>query len=542
MPTNTPNFNLIKPLKSENYNVDQFNTNADIIDSELFNIGVRVDDILTTPVPTGEVIAQEIIDARQGEASLGANITKIRLEKSYVLKSNDNLQTILNSGIKNIELNPTISYSFNNILLPSGTFIVGKGATITSPNTTYAIFNTNGNDDINISGINFVGATASPDGVASVASDVGIKIDTSYRVRVQDCEFNNFLGCGINAHGLPIDLPAAIANKSIRNIITKNRFSKCFIGLALWDQSEYGIISDNNFTYCRVAIWSQSGNCAFTGNCIANCRAGFVSTPDINNIILSSGDNRQHGSVVGNIFNHCRSDQSNIPWTTNFLINGKDYQGVWIDGLAGTLPPSFVANTMYYSDLKYLNADVSAMPIWVISGCVFSRMEVSCSHNGYLQLNGCTAVTLVTYDKVLKSGLNATVVRKTVAQSLATGVPATMNWGEALYGDHWSVSNPTRLTVPTGATKVRVTAQGAFASNSTGQRQYEILMNGGYPQGRGANYLAPNPAASTVTTAQSAIVNVVPGDYFEVVAFQNSGGSLNVLASTTTWFMLEVIE
>jgi len=38
----------------------------------------RVDDIITTPVPTGEVIAQEFIDARQGEASVGANLSKVK--------------------------------------------------------------------------------------------------------------------------------------------------------------------------------------------------------------------------------------------------------------------------------------------------------------------------------------------------------------------------------------------------------------------------------------------------------------------------------
>lgn len=37
MPTNTPKFNLIKPLKSEKYNVDVFNGNADIIDSQIYS-------------------------------------------------------------------------------------------------------------------------------------------------------------------------------------------------------------------------------------------------------------------------------------------------------------------------------------------------------------------------------------------------------------------------------------------------------------------------------------------------------------------------
>ena len=37
MPTNTSKFNLVKPLKSEKYNVDVFNGNADIIDSQIYS-------------------------------------------------------------------------------------------------------------------------------------------------------------------------------------------------------------------------------------------------------------------------------------------------------------------------------------------------------------------------------------------------------------------------------------------------------------------------------------------------------------------------
>lgn len=38
MPNQTPNYNLTKPLQTENYNIDVFNNNADIIDTTLKNI------------------------------------------------------------------------------------------------------------------------------------------------------------------------------------------------------------------------------------------------------------------------------------------------------------------------------------------------------------------------------------------------------------------------------------------------------------------------------------------------------------------------
>jgi hypothetical protein len=83
---------------------------------------------------------------------------------------------------------------------------------------------------------------------------------------------------------------------------------------------------------------------------------------------------------------------------------------------------------------------------------------------------------------------------------------------------------------------------GAFTSNATGQRQWEIILNGSTFQGRGAQYIAPNPNAATIVQVTMPVISVVPGDYFEVFAFQQSGGNLDILAATTTWFAMEIVE
>lgn len=48
------------------------------VNAQLAETGQRIDNIVTTPVPTGEIIAQEIIDARQGALSVGANISEVK--------------------------------------------------------------------------------------------------------------------------------------------------------------------------------------------------------------------------------------------------------------------------------------------------------------------------------------------------------------------------------------------------------------------------------------------------------------------------------
>jgi hypothetical protein len=56
MPTNTPKLNLVKPLKTENYNVDVFNENADKIDTYATNtdnaVALKTDKLLTTNLIT----------------------------------------------------------------------------------------------------------------------------------------------------------------------------------------------------------------------------------------------------------------------------------------------------------------------------------------------------------------------------------------------------------------------------------------------------------------------------------------------------------
>ncbi len=40
----------------------------------------------------------------------------------------------------------------------------------------------------------------------------------------------------------------------------------------------------------------------------------------------------------------------------------------------------------------------------------------------------------------------------------------------------------------------------------------------------------------------SAVIDVAPGDHFELVARQTSGGTKNVAAGELTWFVIEVVE
>ena len=109
---------------------------------------------------------------------------------------------------------------------------------------------------------------------------------------------------------------------------------------------------------------------------------------------------------------------------------------------------------------------------------------------------------------------------------------------------HDTVTNNTRLTVPSGATRVRLTAFIRFISNATGYRQFSITKNGGlfagYPFFQDP---APDGTLNSITTLISPVITVSASDYFEVNVLQTSGGALSTTGgSSSAWFAMEIIE
>lgn len=104
-----------------------------------------------------------------------------------------------------------------------------------------------------------------------------------------------------------------------------------------------------------------------------------------------------------------------------------------------------------------------------------------------------------------------------------------------------SIHNPSinndRLTVPSGYTRARVFGQVGWQPNSSGARSVQVLRNGALM--RGLPRSSVNTSASIIVlTFSSAIVSVATGQYFTLQAYQNSGGTLNIL-SEYTWFGVE---
>lgn len=108
---------------------------------------------------------------------------------------------------------------------------------------------------------------------------------------------------------------------------------------------------------------------------------------------------------------------------------------------------------------------------------------------------------------------------------------------------HSNSDNNSRLIVPAGITKVRITGMINYAADATGSRWAWIYKGGGLSYS-GYPYIIRASAGATVGTSiilSTPVLTVVAGDYFELMAKQDSGNTLS-LGSSSNWFAMEIIQ
>ena len=91
MPNYTNNLKLEKPLQSENYNIDIFNSNADKIDSAIQEVKGKVDGL--------DLKAEKVTLADRSNLFNATNVEDALLENKRSILSNTNLINTLNAEI-----------------------------------------------------------------------------------------------------------------------------------------------------------------------------------------------------------------------------------------------------------------------------------------------------------------------------------------------------------------------------------------------------------------------------------------------------------
>ena len=133
---------------------------------------------------------------------------------------------------------------------------------------------------------------------------------------------------------------------------------------------------------------------------------------------------------------------------------------------------------------------------------------------------------------IARAGTGASAVRAT-NQSIPNSANTAISFSGVTYDDYgmWAVGNPTRLTIPAALTGKRILIVGQldWTANVTGTRGAALIKNG---TTRIAEAAFGTTTSSHVPLTPVALDVPVTSDYYEIQAFQASGGALNVDATT----------
>lgn len=148
------------------------------------------------------------------------------------------------------------------------------------------------------------------------------------------------------------------------------------------------------------------------------------------------------------------------------------------------------------------------------------------------------------------------LAQKSAAQSIPDATDTAVTWQTVVYDDldfnlpgvyrFFNPATPSRIYVPPGVTRVKVTVGVRWDTSATGNRSVKIrtpVVGSYYPAN--SNWASDSRTATTLTdaTVSTGIIELDPnnGNYFDVVATQTSGGALNIRAVEGTYVQMEII-
>ncbi len=226
----------------------------------------------------------------------------------------------------------------------------------------------------------------------------------------------------------------------------------------------------------------------------------------------------------------------------------------------GAAQPSLPANSMWlqkvvtnatqataFTDLRNLTTNEPAVTINSI------RIQKVVADSSKIQ----SVIDYRTLNKPILSrpAYRGALVRRTTNQTLTVGGYTTVDW-EAEVRDtdniHNASLNTTRLTVPAGASKVRLRFNGYIAHGGTpnGTAAAYLYKNGGSNYvGACCDIIYPSQYSGAIFTPLivSPVLDVIPGDFFEIVVVGASGSTSATLrgggdGTYSAFFEMDIVE
>lgn len=148
-----------------------------------------------------------------------------------------------------------------------------------------------------------------------------------------------------------------------------------------------------------------------------------------------------------------------------------------------------------------------------------------------------TTISKTTFGDVVKADLDylANPPHCELWHSAAQSIATTAAWTAVAFNTedadtatmHDTVTNNTRITIPNTGIYI-VTLGWEWAANVTGRRGAGIRVNGSGAGGPTKGYAIKDASANAVSSEISRNIKLTAGQYIEAVAFQSSGGALNI--------------
>ena len=231
-------------------------------------------------------------------------------------------------------------------------------------------------------------------------------------------------------------------------------------------------------------------------------------------------------------------------------VDGYLMQGVWVFASAAARDAAVTSPqegnfaylkdtnvTTYYTGSAWANLDTTGMTnpmtttgdtIYSSSGSTPARLGIGTAGQVLTVNTGATAPEWKT--PAGGASFVGASVYLTANQSIANATYTALAFGSENFdtdGFHDNSTNNTRMTIPAGkAGKYLISGLVSWQSNSTADRRIGIYKNGSY-----IAFPARFNPSSTDDTAMSFsyVTSLAVADYIEILAFQSSGGSLNIL-------------
>lgn len=146
---------------------------------------------------------------------------------------------------------------------------------------------------------------------------------------------------------------------------------------------------------------------------------------------------------------------------------------------------------------------------------------------------------------IIANQFTGALVYNTVSTNILDTTPTTLDWDIESYDEaliHDISTNPSRLTVPAGVDKIQITAKISWTPQIGGTRLMSVYKNGSASYAGYASSVLEaviTGPASTIHFVTSPVLDVVEGDYFEMLVYQNSGVNVYVSGGATgSWFAM----